>query len=339
MDFFKSNAGNLALLSLLLVGVLAASVLFPSMPNVFSSVKMNNPCSPSVMNTIAASKDDLEKALKEVSMADKTVIISMVNKAYVESEEKTMLDLFMESFWSGEGTRSLVNHLLLVTVDQTAFDRCMFLRLRCYRLWIDDMDSEGEKLYMSDEFIKMMWRRTLFLADVLRRGYSFIFTDMDVIWLRNPFTRLSQDQREDLQISCDRFYGDSWSAANPINTGFYYVRSNSKTVALFEAWYAMKANSTGKKEQDVLQEMRDMGELSRLGIKVRYLDTLYFSGFCQDSRDFGAVITVHANCCRTINAKVADLWAVLHDWNRFKAFTNQTSSFQWSNRTACIQSW
>ena len=40
----------------------------------------------------------------------------------------------------------------------------------------DGMDSNGEKLYMSDDFIKMMWGRTLFLGDVLKRGYSFIFT-------------------------------------------------------------------------------------------------------------------------------------------------------------------
>ena len=124
-------------------------------------------------------KDELDLALDEASMPNKTVIIAVVNKAYVEQSvnaETTMLDLFLESFWLGNDTRALLDHLLLVTVDQTAYDRCIFKRLHCYRLVTDGVDFGGEKVYMSHDFIKMMWRRTLFLLDVLRRGYSFIFT-------------------------------------------------------------------------------------------------------------------------------------------------------------------
>lgn len=111
-------------------------------------------------------------------MENKTVIITIINKAYVEGD-KPMLDMFLDSFWLGENTWELVDHLLLVAVDQTSFQRCQFLRLHCYRLEMDDgggVDSNGEKLFMSDSFIKMMWSRTLFLEDVLKRGYSFIFT-------------------------------------------------------------------------------------------------------------------------------------------------------------------
>ena len=121
-------------------------------------------------------KDALEATLSEASIGNKMVIIAMVNKAYVGGD-KPMLDLFLDGFWHGEDTRELVNHLLLVAVDDTSYERCKFLRLHCYRLQMDNgMDSNGEKLYMSDDFIKMMWRRTLFLGDVLKRGYSFIFT-------------------------------------------------------------------------------------------------------------------------------------------------------------------
>lgn len=107
------------------------------------------------------------------------MIIAVINKAYAEQNidnETTMLDLFLDSFWLGEETRSLLDHLLLVTVDQTAYDRCRFLRLNCYKLKTDGVDFMGEKVYMSEEFIKMMWTRTWFLLEVLKRGYNFIFT-------------------------------------------------------------------------------------------------------------------------------------------------------------------
>ncbi|XP_043718000.1 uncharacterized protein At1g28695-like [Telopea speciosissima] len=299
--------------------------------------------SETIMNTVGR-KDELEMALARASMVkyNKTVIIAIINKAYADGgiKGKTMLELFLEGFWVGEDTRDLVDHLLLVAMDQIAFDKCKFMKLHCYKLETEGVDYGGEKLFMSQEFIKMMWRRTLFLGDVLKRGYSFIFTDMDVMWLRNPFVRLSQNQSEDLQISCDNFNGNPESKDNYINTGFYFVRSNNKTISLFDSWYAMKDNSTGIKEQDVLIKLMYMGMFEELGLRVRILDTLYFSGFCRDSSDFNEVTIVHATCCRSMNAKVIDLMATLQDWTKYKGLTNyNTSILKWSPHSACSKSW
>ncbi|XP_024995947.1 uncharacterized protein At1g28695-like [Cynara cardunculus var. scolymus] len=286
-------------------------------------------------------KDELEMALEGASMANKTVIIAVVNKAYTEGD-KPMLDMFLDGFWLGEDTRQLKNHLLVVAVDQTAFERCRFLGLHCYKLKTEGGDFVGEKVYMSEDFIKMMWQRTRFLNEVLRRGYNFVFTDTDVLWLRNPFPRLTLDGSVDMEISVDNFNGDQWSERNLINTGFYMIKSNNKTIALFDEWYGRRNNSAGKKEQDVLLDLTREGAFRRLGLRVRFLDTIYFSGFCQDSRDVHVVSTVHANCCRRISAKVADLTAVIHDWKRsfnISAAGNQTMEFRWSPHSACRNSW
>lgn len=119
--------------------------------------------------------DELDAVLAETSLENKTLIIAMVNKAYVEGD-KSMFDLFMDGFWYGDGTQGLIDHLLIVASDQVSYRRCKFLRLHCYKLETDGVDFAGERLFMSDDFIKMMWRRTLFLGDVLKRGYNFIFT-------------------------------------------------------------------------------------------------------------------------------------------------------------------
>ena len=166
--------------------------------------------------------------------------------------------------------------------------------------------------------------------------------DTDVLWLRNPFPRLVLNETVDLHISVDRFNGNQWSERNPMNTGFYMIRSNNMTIALFEEWYGKKNSSAGKKEQDVLNELMWTGAFRRLGLKVRFLDTVFFSGFCQDSRDVSLVSTVHANCCRSIKAKVTDLTAVVHDWKRFidpPSDINKTMGFRWSEHLGCIRSW
>ncbi|KAK1419544.1 hypothetical protein QVD17_28719 [Tagetes erecta] len=284
--------------------------------------------------------DGLDAALAGAATRFKTVILTIVNKAYVEGD-KAMLDIFLDGFWMGEDTRPLVDHLLVIAVDQTAYERCMFLRLHCYKLKTDGVDFVGEKMYMSEDFIKMMWQRTLFLGDVLKRGYNFIFTDTDILWLRNPFPLLNLNDDIDLQISVDEFNGDQWSEKDQlINTGFYMIKSNKKAIALFDEWYAHKDNSTGMKEQDVLLELMRKGAFKRLGVRVRFLDTVLFSGICENSRDVRAVVTVHANCCRSIKAKVQDLIRIMHDWQRFKASPiDQTLQFEWSNHSACIESW
>ncbi|XP_027163284.1 uncharacterized protein At1g28695-like [Coffea eugenioides] len=358
MDFSKKSINNLVLVSVVFTGLLFIFTWNPTaLKSAIFSFQKHSTSQSNVPN-VTMIRDELEAALSNAAMAtDKTVIITIVNKAYVEphnDQYPTMLDLFLEGFWVGEETRSLLDHLLVVAMDQTAYDRCSFRRLNCYRLLTDGVDFTEEKLYMSQDFIKMMWTRTRFLLDVLKRGYNFIFTDTDVIWLRNPFPRLRFNGTDDLQISTDNFNGNPRSQKNPINTGFYHIRANNKTITLFQIWYATRLNSTGLKEQDVLGNLIYKGVAAELGLNLRFLDTLYFSGFCRDSKDVRSVVTVHANCCRSISAKVADLTAVLKDWKRFKQSklgastakriaaqntTNAVFKFKWSNHIACFKSW
>ena len=169
--------------------------------------------------------------------------------------------------------------------------------------------------------------------------YYYIEQDTDVMWVRNPFPKLSKDETEDLQISTDHFNGNPWSASNPINTGFYFIRSNNRTISLFHKWYSMRNDTSGQKEQDVLVNLIRAGVIPQLNLKVRFLNTLFFSGFCQRSNDFNQVSTVHANCCRTIVAKIGDLRATLGDWKRFRTSTNSSEIFWWSDHVRCKRSW
>ncbi|CAI9102065.1 OLC1v1000258C1 [Oldenlandia corymbosa var. corymbosa] len=272
------------------------------------------------------------------------VIITVVNKAYVEphhDQYPTMFDIFLEGFWVGERTQFLLDHLLVVSMDQTAYNRCLFRRLNCYRLITEGVDFTEEKLYMTADFIKMMWARTAFLLDVLKRGYSFIFTDTDIIWLRDPFPRLKMYKEiDDMQMSTDRFNGYPSSTQNSINTGFYHVRSNNKTITLFETWYGRRTSSAGMKEQDVLAKLiTKEGVIDKLGLRARFLDNDHFSGFCSDSKEVNVVVTVHANCCRSIGAKVADLTRVLKDWKTLRDPNNTSNATTWSKHEACGKAW
>ncbi|KAI3808937.1 hypothetical protein L1987_24900 [Smallanthus sonchifolius] len=343
MDQSMKPGTPLALCTLLLISLLLIYLLSEKNPSESITAKPSLTtlsCFVCLQHKTPTYRDELEAALEGASMANKTVIITIVNRAYTEGD-KPMLDIFLDGFWLGEDTRQLTNHLLIVAVDKTAYERCKFLRLHCYKLKTDGEDFVDEKTFMSEDFIKMMWLRTRFLGDVLRRGYNIVFTDTDVLWLRNPFPRLTLNETIDLQLSVDQFNGDQWSQRHAINTGFYMIKSNNKTIALFDEWYGQRNSSTGKKEQDVLVELMWKRVFKRLRLRVRFLDTNYFSGFCENSRDANVVSTVHANCCRSIRAKVTDLTTVIHDWKRFKDSSgNKTMESRWSsNHLACQNSW
>jgi hypothetical protein len=43
---------------------------------------------------------------------------------------------------------------------------------------LDGVDFSGQKNFMTDGYLRMMWRRVDFLREVLEKGFSFVFTVM-----------------------------------------------------------------------------------------------------------------------------------------------------------------
>ncbi|XP_039160160.1 uncharacterized protein At1g28695-like [Eucalyptus grandis] len=112
MDHLKDRGTHLVIACLLLVGLLYNC--FNSTPTgthlLFQLPGKNT--HPSIVSGSNATeyRDELEEALPKASRPSKTMIIAMVNDAYVEGD-KPMLDLFLDGFWLGEDTRTLVHNL------------------------------------------------------------------------------------------------------------------------------------------------------------------------------------------------------------------------------------
>jgi hypothetical protein len=116
----------------------------------------------------------LEDILARASMPDKTVILTTLNAAW--AQPNTMIDLFLDSFHQGEGIEYLLNHLVIIALDQVAYNRCTELHTACFMLTTEGVDFAAEKFFMTGEYLMMMWRRIEFLRKVLEMGYSFVFS-------------------------------------------------------------------------------------------------------------------------------------------------------------------
>lgn len=166
------------------------------------------------------------------------------------------------------------------------------------------------------------------------------YQDTDGMWLQDPFQRFYSDA--DFQIACDVFCGNPDDLCNWPNGGFSYAKSTSRTIQFYKFWYKSRKTYPGKHDQDVLHKIKRHPFITEIGLKMRFLDTAYFGGFCQPSKDLNLVCTMHANCCIGLQKKILDLGTLLEDWRKFMSLTPSyrasTPSF-WSVPKECRYVW
>ncbi|XP_071693619.1 uncharacterized protein At4g15970-like [Rutidosis leptorrhynchoides] len=272
-------------------------------------------------NTSEMKLDELRYILKKTSINNNTIIITTINDAW--AEPNSMFDLLLKSFQSGNQTQRFLKHLLVVALDQKAYDCCLKVHPHCYYLSTDGVDFSEEAYFMAADYLKMMWRRIYFLRSVLDLGYNFLFTDADIMWFRDPFPHFHKDG--DFQIACDYFRGNPIDLNNLPNGGFTYVKSNNKTIQFYKYWYDSRLTYPGLHDQDVFNMIKYDPVVLENGLQIRFLDTSFFGGFCEPSRDFNKVCTMHANCCVGLDNKVHDLDIMLEDWRKYmNSFVNHT---------------
>ncbi|KAK8529165.1 hypothetical protein V6N13_102097 [Hibiscus sabdariffa] len=304
---------TLLTLSVLMLYAATDSIRFPSASSISASAfvrifpsYLNYPPPPDPM-------EHLEEILRNASMGNKTVILTTLNDAWASTN--SVVDLFLKSFMLGEGTRWLLDHLVIIALDEKAYNRCQVIHKHCFSLVTEDVDFQQEAYFMTPNYVKMMWRRIDFLRSVLELGYSFVFTDSDIMWFRDPFQRFFPDA--DFQIACDHFVGSPDDLHNFPNGGFNYVKSNNRSIAFYKFWYASHETYPGYHDQDVFNKIKFDPFISDIGLKIRFLNTAYFGGLCEPSKDLNLVCTMHANCCYGMDSKLHDLKLMLQDWRAF----------------------
>ncbi|XP_026442861.1 uncharacterized protein At4g15970-like, partial [Papaver somniferum] len=116
----------------------------------------------------------LERVLKVASMKDKTVILTTLNEAW--AVPNSVFDLFLESFKIGDNIKHLLSHLVIIAMDQKAYERCLEVHPHCYALNVEGVDFTKEAYFLSPEYLKMVWSKIDFQRSVLEMGYNFLFT-------------------------------------------------------------------------------------------------------------------------------------------------------------------
>ncbi|KAJ4778941.1 Nucleotide-diphospho-sugar transferase family protein [Rhynchospora pubera] len=279
-------------------------------------------------------RQELSVLLRKAAMDDNTVIITSLNEPF--ARPGSLLDLFLESFHVGEQIEHLLNHLVIVAMDPKAYQRCKEVHFYCYFLETKGVNYTSEKFFMTKDYLEMMWGRNGFQLSILELGYNFLFTDVDIMWFRNPLRHIAITSH--IAISSDFFIGDEDSLSNFPNGGLLYARSCNTTIQFYRSWHNARDDFPGMHEQNVFNQIKK-NYTEKFGVKLQFLNTAYCGGFCQLSHDFDKICTMHANCCVGLGSKVNDLKNVLNSWKYYKSFSleeRKGKKFQWKVPGICI---
>uniref|UniRef100_A0ACD5UUB2 Uncharacterized protein n=1 Tax=Avena sativa TaxID=4498 RepID=A0ACD5UUB2_AVESA len=273
----------------------------------------------------------LAAAVSRAAMDDRTVIITCVNKDW--ATPGSLLDLFLESFRIGDGSARLLPHVLVVAMDQASQARCLAVHHHCYHYTIPGITSD--KFFGPEEWMDLVWSKLKLQRRVLELGYGFLFTDVDVMWLRDPFKHVTA--YADMTISSDNYFGDPDNVDNLPNTGFFHVKPNRRTIAMTTLWHDSRSSYPGMNEQPVFNMIKTR-LVTELGVRLRYLDPAHMGGFCSYGKDLGKIVTMHANCCVGLGKKMRDLRGVLDDWRNYTMLPSwEKHRAKWTVPGACIK--
>ncbi|CAI7929510.1 unnamed protein product [Closterium sp. NIES-54] len=243
----------------------------------------------------------------------------------------------------------LVARLVVVAYDDASFEACCAMALNCYMDWQEDAPHRedlggGQKHFMTRAYIHLVWRKVAVVTSMLTLGYDVLFTDSDILWLRNPLPLLWR-RPHDLQMSAD------WWSPNPrsvvANGGFYAARANSRTLRFFSDWLAWHRRCPQFRIQQVFNWIRpEANPFTRVAspLLLRYLHTNQFGGFCEMGHALSTLLTVHANCCPGLGNKLPVLNQLAADWDFFSALPvaaregMEERGFEWKGRN-CSTNW
>ncbi|KAF3327698.1 Nucleotide-diphospho-sugar transferase [Carex littledalei] len=257
--------------------------------------------------------DNFAMMIQKAATDDKMVILTEVNEAF--AAPNSMLDLFLESFNNGDNIAYLLDHLIIVAMDQKAFEKCESVHRHCYLHKHLGSDLSSEKEYLSKDYLDLVWSKVRLWQFILEQGYSFLFTDTDAMWFRNPLRHISM--YADLTLATDVFYGNPEDHNNMPNTGLVFAKPTKKNIEMLKYWREARKRFPATNEQTVYDKIKH--ELvSKFDLKVQYVSTAYWGNFCQPQKDFNKLSTFHA-CCRSgLAIKLAHIKSVIEEWKMYK---------------------
>lgn len=224
------------------------------------------------------------------------IIMTIVNDGY---------ELMLENFYKSSILPLNLKQVLIVSLSNRLSDRWSYKHHPLFLLNISEY-LNGYGNFGTDIYYKITNLKTLLVLETLKEGFSVLFTDLDVIILKDPFPYFTC-LKCDIHMQMDRVQ---------FNTGFMYIKPTKPSIEFFsEMWSNFKISKRKSHDQGFFNELLEIRKLKHQShlIKIKKLPVKYFMCgtyyFNEDNRQFGVpgpedTVVIHNNYIGSIAAKI-----------------------------------
>ena len=151
-----------------------------------------------------------------------------------------------------------VHNYIVMVVDDESLRVCLALNLPCYngtkyyKNYYHDVDPTIDAVYSDKErYRPMNWFKLRFYRDILVKNYTILAFDTDIAFSRKDIWLSFEKYSEDVG-DCDMIFMQEY----PVNAGFFYSKSNPRTIALLNKWVETERPYWHLDEQRSFGDMR-----------------------------------------------------------------------------------
>lgn len=201
-------------------------------------------------------EDEIAVVAKKISMAFRTVMVTMVNDAYLP---------FTYSWLCNTKTMGIHKSVLIITTDKISKDNLTRDWPEISVVAMDLPNSGGDQAYSHVGYVKIMIKRTEMLLSIVMADVEMFLFEVDCLWFDNPVPQFHNLTGYDILV-------------NPVSGretvyagGFLYLYATDKAKALWKKLTEQMIN---------------------LGVKIsKFADTKYISESDNDQQYLSALIT------------------------------------------------
>jgi hypothetical protein len=198
----------------------------------------------------------------------KTAIVMVANEG--------VMDLLLNFMCSAEEIHLDLKSIVVFVGDEKSITLIENMGANAiYDPALGSMPAHAAKIYLDDTFARIMWFKTTSVYLALTAGFNVLFQDVDLVWLKNPFKYLN-DLNQDMVFMDDGQISPRYTPYY-VNSGFYFVKHNERTLYLFEKMIKGGASEIGRSHSHQQVLIRHIAESHHLfGLQVFVLNRELF---------------------------------------------------------------
>ncbi|KAL0219044.1 hypothetical protein P9112_004697 [Eukaryota sp. TZLM1-RC] len=197
-----------------------------------------------VIQTFRHDIPDIDKVLESNAINGNDIHLLVTNSGFAQMTSNFLC-------WTD---RLGLDNLVLATTDQKAAEffgtvknrPVIFDPLRTFSTDTHKFGTEGHRTVASSKMF--------YVYEILRRGYNVFLSDVDIIpFEKDVFQYVKQNHPCDLAIQSDS--PPPYSSKIKLNTGFFYIRSNPRTIRFLEKVLSYRLANPDQHEQEALNNV------------------------------------------------------------------------------------